>query len=126
MSHHAAQRIGWLLALPLLASCSGHTGSTASQAGAANTKGTLTVNWTAPTKNADGSPATDLTGFTLYYGPGSKAYNMRMAIDDPSATKAVIHGLQPGVDYYFAVAAHNAGGRQSVLSPEVHGKARAE
>ena len=31
-----------------------------------------------------------------------------------------------GVDYYFAVAAHNAGGRQSVLSPEVHGKARAE
>jgi hypothetical protein len=49
-----------------------------------------------------------------------------MAIDDPSATKAVIHGLQPGVDYYFAVAAHNAGGRQSVLSPEVHGKARAE
>lgn len=126
MSHHAAQRIAWLLALPLFVACSGHTSSNPSTAGAANTNGTLTVNWAAPTKNADGSPATDLTGFTLYYGLGPRAYNTRLSIDDPSATKAVIHGLRPGADYYFAVAAHNAQGRQSVLSPEVHGKARAE
>ena len=51
---------------------------------------------------------------------------MSMSIENPSATRAVIRGLQPGVDYYFAVAAHNAAGRQSLLSPEVHAKARAE
>jgi hypothetical protein len=126
MSHRAAQRIGWLLALPLIASCSGQSGSNPASAGAANTKGTLTVHWNPPTKNADGTPATDLTGYTLYYGRGPGAYNMRMAIDNPSTTQAVIHGLQPGADYYFVVAARNAGGRRSLLSPEVHAKARAE
>jgi hypothetical protein len=126
MSQRAAQRIGWLLALPLIVSCSGQTGSNPPPAGAASTRGTLTVSWSAPTKNADGTPATELTGYTIYYGPGPKAYNMRMSVDNPSATQAVIHGLRPGVDYYFVVAAHNAAGGQSVLSPEVHGKARAE
>jgi hypothetical protein len=126
MSQRAAQRIGWLCALPLIASCSGQSGSNLAPAGAASTRGTLTVSWSAPTKNADGTPATDLTGYTILYGPGPKAYNSRMSIDNPSATQAVIHGLQPGVDYYFVVAAHNAAGRQSVFSPEVHGKARAE
>ncbi len=126
MSQRAAQRIGWLFALPLIASCSGQTGSNPATAGAASTRGTLTVSWSAPTKNADGTPATDLTGYTILYGLGPKAYNSRMSIDNPSATQAVIHGLQPGVDYYFVVAAHNAAGRQSVFSPEVHGKARAE
>jgi hypothetical protein len=126
MSQRAAQRTGWLWALPLIASCSGHTGSNPGPAGAASTKGTLTVSWNPPTRNADGTPVTELTGYTLYYGPGSKAYTSRMSIDNPSATSAVIHGLQPGVDYYFVVASHNAAGQQSVLSPEVHGKARAE
>jgi Fibronectin type III domain len=126
MTQRAAQRIGWLCALPLIASCSGQTGSSPAPAGAAGTRGTLTVSWRAPIRNADGTPATDLTGYTLYYGPGPGAYNARMSIDNPSATQAVIHGLQPGVDYYFVVAARNAAGRQSVLSPEVHGKARAE
>ena len=126
MSQRAAQRIGWLFALPLIASCSGQTGSNPAPAGAASTRGTLTVSWNAPTRNADGTPATDLTGYMILYGLGPKAYNSRMSIDNPSATQAVIHGLQPGVDYYFVVAAHNAAGRQSVFSPEVHGKARAE
>ena len=126
MSHRAAQRIGWLFALPLIASCSGQTGSNPPPAGAAGTGGTLTVSWSAPTKNADGTPATDLTGYTILYGLGPKAYSMRMSIDNPSTTKAVIHGLHPGADYYFVVTAHNAAGQQSVVSPEVHGKARAE
>ena len=126
MSQRAAQRIGWLCALPLIASCSGQSGSNLAPAGAAGTRGTLTVSWSAPTKNADGTPVTDLTGYTLLYGPGPKAYNASMSIDNPSTTQAVIHGLQPGVDYYFVVAAHNAAGQRSVVSPEVHAKARAE
>ena len=126
MPQRAAQRIGWLCVLPLIASCSGQAGSIHPPAGAASTGGTLTVSWSPPTRNADGTPVTELTGYTIYYGRGSKAYEKSMSIDNPSATQAVIHGLQPGVDYYFAVAAHNAAERNSVLSPEVHGKARAE
>ena len=126
MPQRAAQRIGWLCVLPLIASCSAQSGSNHPPAGAASTGGTLTVSWSPPTRNADGTPVTELTGYTIYYGRGSKAYETSMSIDDPSTTRAVIRGLQPGVDYYFAVVARNAAGGHSLVSPEVHGKARAE
>jgi hypothetical protein len=126
MPQRAAQRIGWLWVLPLIASCSGRAGSNHPPVSAASTGGTLTVSWSAPTRNSDGSQVAELTGYTIYYGRGSKAYETSMAIDDPSATRAVIRGLQPGVDYYFAVVARNAAGGHSLVSPEVHGKARVE
>ena len=120
----AVRRVAWLGVLALIASCSGRSGSNHPTVG--STGGTLTVSWTAPTQNADGTPVTELTGYTIYYGRGSKAYETSLSIDDPSATRAVIRGLQPGVDYYFAVVARNAAGGHSLVSPEVHGKARGE
>ena len=124
MPQRAAQTVAWLWVLPLIASCSGRSGSSHPPVG--STGGTLTVSWSAPTQNVDGSPVTELTGYTIYYGRGPKAYETSMSIDDPSTTRAVIRGLQPGVDYYFAVVARNAAGGHSLVSPEVHGKARAE
>jgi hypothetical protein len=88
--------------------------------------GTLTVSWRAPTRNTDGSPLTDLTGYTIYYGTRPGHYTAEISIADPLATRAVVHGLQPRVYYYFAVTANNGAGRHSVLSNETRGKARRE
>lgn len=119
-----AKAMGCLLALPfiaVMAACSGPPGAHKA-AGA----GTLTVSWNAPTKNTDGTPLTDVSGYTIHYGTQPGAYTTTTSVEDPSATHTVIHGLQPGVDYFFAVSAHNAAGRESQLSPETHGKARPE
>jgi hypothetical protein len=120
--------MGWLCGLPLIAACSAPPGSnyqpTGAAAGAGSAGGTLTVSWRAPTTNTDGTSLTDLTGYTIYYGTRPGIYTRTIVIDEPSATRAVVRGLQPGVDYYFAVSANNAAGRHSVLSSEAHGKAR--
>ena len=77
----AAQRVAWLCVLSLIASCSGRSGSNHPPVG--STRGTLTVSWSAPTQNVDGTPVTELTGYTIYYGRGSKAYETSLSIDDP-------------------------------------------
>jgi len=67
-----------------------------------------------------------VTGYTIHYGTQPGVYARIMAIEGASTTRTVIRGLQPGVDYFFAVSAHNAEGKESALSPEAHGKARPE
>lgn len=125
MSRRTAKR-SWLCALPFIAACSGPPALANPPAGAAGADGTLTVSWHAPTSNTDGTPLKDLTGYTIQYGVRSGTYTMTMSITDPLATRAVIHGLQPGVEYYFVISANSATGRHSVLSSEAHGKARAK
>jgi hypothetical protein len=49
-------------------------------------------------------------------------YTKSQSIDDPSATHAVIHGLQPGVHYFVAISANNAAGRHSTLSSATRAK----
>lgn len=122
-------RMGWLCGLALVVGCSEPHGADyrPSSAAVADTNagnGTLTVSWRAPTRNTDGSPLTDLTGYTIYYGTRPGTYTAQVSIADPSATRAVVHGLQPRVYYYFAVTANNAAGGHSVLSSEAQGKAR--
>ena len=119
----AAKR-SWLYALPLIAACSGPSGADNHPAGPASAGGTLTVTRHAPIRNTDGTPLTDLTGYTIRYGTRPGIYTMTMSIDDPSATQAVIDGLQPGVDYFFVISANSAAGHRSVPSIEAHGKAR--
>ena len=121
MPLRAAKR-AWLCALPLIAACS--AGLDHHPTGAESAGGTLTVTWSAPNRNSDGTPLTDLTGYTIHYGTRSRTYTMTMSIDDPSATQAVIRGLQPGVDYFFVISANSATGQHSVLSSEAHAKAR--
>jgi hypothetical protein len=114
---------GWLYGLGLLVGCGPLVGAPQpSNAGG----GTLTVSWRAPTRNTDGSPLTDLTGYTIYYGTQHRIYTTEILIDDPSATRAVVHGLQPGIYYFFAVTANSASGRHSMFSSEARGKARRE
>jgi hypothetical protein len=83
--------------------------------------GKLTVTWSPPTRNSDGTPLKDLTGYTLLYGTAPDTYSSAISIDDATATRYVVSGLPPGT-YYFAVSAKNSAGRHSVLSAEASGK----
>jgi hypothetical protein len=79
--------------------------------------GSVTVSWTAPTLNEDGSPLTDLAGFNIYYGTSSGAYTNSVNVDNPAATSLVIEDLSAG-DYFFAATAYNEGGIESKYSGE--------
>jgi fibronectin type III domain protein len=80
--------------------------------------GRLTVSWTPPERNTDGTPLIGLTGYTIRYGPAPGNYTGVVRIEDPAVTRYVIRGLRPG-RWYFAVSANNVAGGHSELSAEV-------
>jgi hypothetical protein len=79
--------------------------------------GQFQLSWMAPTKNADGTALTDLTGYTLYYGQASQNYAMTVDVGDQ--TTYTLAGLEEGRTYYFAVTAYDTSGNESALSAEV-------
>ena len=103
-----------ILALPL-PGCSGSPQPLAADSGARG--GTLTVSWTPPVRNTDGTPLIGLTGYTIRYGRAPGNYTGIIRLDDPAVTRYVIHGLRPG-RWYFAVSANSAAGGHSELSAE--------
>ena len=74
--------------------------------------GSAILSWTAPTQNTNGTPLTDLAGYTIYYGTDSSDLNQTIQVPIPSATSYEISNLPSGI-YYFAVAAYTAEGMQS-------------
>ncbi|MHC4708747.1 MAG: fibronectin type III domain-containing protein, partial [Planctomycetota bacterium] len=77
----------------------------------------VTLNWTAPTTNTDGSPLTDLGGYKIYYGPTSGNYTNNQDLPDPAASSATVTDLTAGT-WYFAVTAYNSTGQESDFSNE--------
>jgi len=98
----------------ILTGCSGGGGSTGGGNNINNT-GIVTLSWSAPTTNTDGTPLTDLAGYNVYYGPSSgnytNSYNAGMS------TSYTINNLPAGT-YYFVVTAYNAAGYASTFSNE--------
>jgi hypothetical protein len=112
------------MALIAVAACSGPHSAVqrpSGDPGAVSRGGQLTVTWSPPTRNTDGTPLKNLAGYTLLFGTASKTYSTAISIDDPTATRYVVGGLSPGT-YYFALSAINSTGRHSVLSAEASGK----
>ena len=79
--------------------------------------GNVTLNWIAPTQNADGSPLTDLAGYKIFYGTSSRDYSHEIHINNPSVTTYVVDNLVPDT-YYFAAKSFNSSGVESVYSGE--------
>jgi hypothetical protein len=77
--------------------------------------GSANLSWAAPTENTDGSPVTDLAGYTIYYGTNSSAMTQTIQVSQPSATSYVVNNLGTGT-YYFAVSAYSSAGTQSIRS----------
>ena len=93
---------------------SGSTGSSPPTA----TAGTVTINWTPPTENVDGSALTNLSGYNIHYGTSSGNYTQTITVSNPGLATYVVSNLAPGT-YYFAVGAVNSAGTESPLSSQV-------
>jgi hypothetical protein len=74
--------------------------------------GSVSLAWSAPTENTDGTPLTDLAGYHIYYGTAEGAWTSTITVLDASETSYVVNGLAPGT-YYFTVVAFNSEGNDS-------------
>jgi len=77
----------------------------------------VTLRWTSPTTNTDGTPLTDLTDFRVFYGQVSGQYNFNLRTGTPTITAMEIQGLAPGT-WYFTVKAVNSRGVESDFARE--------
>ena len=111
---HSDSWVDLLSAALLLAACSGDSVTAAAGTPPPTTR-TATLSWTAPTKNADGSPITGLAGYHVYYGTDPNHFTQTIKISGAASTKYVVNGLAAGT-YYFAVSAYNTAGQESVKS----------
>lgn len=82
--------------------------------------GQITVSWTPPTLNEDGSAYTNFGGFKIYYGNQSGIYNNVIDLPDTTNTLSqhIITGLVYGT-YYIAGTAYNSNNIESRYSNEV-------
>ncbi len=77
--------------------------------------GTAELSWSPPTQNSDGTPATELAGYRVYYGQDPQALSFSATLPDPQHTQYTVTGLPAGT-WYFAVAAVASSGIESELS----------
>jgi hypothetical protein len=77
--------------------------------------GSVTLSWTAPTQNEDGSPLTNLRGFRVYYGNSSSNLISMVEIPNAGVTTAVVENLSPAT-WFFGVKAYNTESVESSLS----------
>lgn len=71
--------------------------------------GSVTLSWTAPTQNEDGSSLTDLAGYKLYWGTTPGTYTDSVTIDNPGITTYVVENLAPGTYEFVATSFTEAG-----------------
>lgn len=76
--------------------------------------GNITLTWSAPTTNSDGSPLYDLAGYKIYYGASSGVYTT--SINTGIVTSYQLTGLSDGATYYFVITALDAWGNESPYS----------
>jgi len=75
----------------------------------------VSLAWTPPTENMDGTPLTDLAGYKIYAGAASGVYVS--AVDLGNVTTHALD-LSPGT-HYLAVTAYNVSGDESTYSNEI-------
>ena len=80
--------------------------------------GTAALSWSAPTRNADGSPVGPIAGYYISYGPSPTAMTQSIQVRGPGMTSYVVRHLSPGT-YYFSVAAYGASGTRGTQTAPV-------
>ena len=78
----------------------------------------VSLSWTAPTLNSDGTPLTNLSGYRIYYGNAPDALTQQITISSAETTQYVVDNLSAGA-WYFALKAYNTMNVESNLSPVV-------
>jgi hypothetical protein len=77
----------------------------------------VTLSWTPPTQNADGTALSNLAGYKIKYGQQTGVYTNEISIANPGIAAYMVEGLAPGT-YYFVITAYNSKGVESTLSNE--------
>jgi hypothetical protein len=88
---------------------------TVNAASKTSSTGSATLSWTAPTTNTNGSPLTDLSGYTVYYGTSASSLTQTVQLTDPTDVSYTIQNLAAGT-WYFGVTALASDGTQSSMS----------
>jgi Putative Ig domain len=78
----------------------------------------VTLSWTSPTLNTNGTTMTDLAGYRIYYGSNSTQLNQVVTVEGAEVTEYAFRDLTGGT-WYFAVAAYNSDKVESGLSAVV-------
>jgi hypothetical protein len=81
-----------------------------------NADGSITLSWTAPTQNEDGSDV-DLVAYKFYYGTSPGSYSNQVRVDSPGMTMYVLENLTPAT-YYIVATAINRSEAESSFSNE--------
>jgi len=76
--------------------------------------GSVTLTWSPPTLNTDGSALSDLAGYRVQYGTNSGFLSQSVDVGGATTTSLVVPGLQRGATYFFAMSALSAAGEASV------------
>jgi len=77
--------------------------------------GSVTLSWSPPTENTDGTALTDLAGYRIYWGTTSGSYPNSVSIENPGVTTYVVENLVPGT-YEFVATSYNTSGVESDYS----------
>ncbi len=80
----------------------------------------VTLEWNAPTEDAEGNPLEDLLGYRVHYRDATPANGPGASTSDVGAadTRTTISGVPAGV-WYFGVTALDVAGNESLLSNEL-------
>jgi hypothetical protein len=92
-------------------SSSSQSSSSSSSAGTGN----VSLQWTEPKTNTNGTALTDLEGYTIQYGTSASHLTEAVNIDSPATTSYIVQDLAVGT-WYFAISAYASDGTQSSLS----------
>ncbi len=77
--------------------------------------GSVTLSWTPPTQNTDGTSLTDLAGYKIYWGTSVGIYPNSVTVNNSSISTYVVENLAPGT-YEFVATSFNAAGVESSYS----------
>jgi len=78
--------------------------------------GQVTLNWTAPATNADGTALTDLLGYELYRSTSATGTFSQINSSDVLTASYTDTAVTNGTTYYYKVTTADSGGNESVKS----------
>jgi fibronectin type 3 domain-containing protein len=86
----------------------------------------MTLNWTAPTSRADGSPLSlaDIDGYRIYYGTAHASYTGKLDVPNGTAQSATLSSLVAGTTYYLVMTTYDINGLESGYSAEISKRAQ--
>jgi hypothetical protein len=77
--------------------------------------GTVTLDWTPPTENTDGTVLSNLKGYRVHYGTSANNLTQSVELANAGLTSYVVSNLSSGT-WYFGMSAYSTTGAESSLS----------